>query len=223
VIFWLAAALVGVSLSPLFLLAWLFLLIAPRTFERAMLATFEHLDINQEDAPEELYIRRFYLTPKTWKRKIFLHRICRSDRDRDAHSHQWNFWSFIMKGEYLEHVFHPNACGCGDIKCRYRYEQRRAPAGTLLRNKAEHTHWVQIVKPVWSLVFIGVKRINWGFWIMGKHPHPWSTVIHRRGLSVVSDKVPPDRFVPWDEYLASTRIEQAAAGETAAPRGMGEP
>ena len=227
--FWIAVALVGLALAPLLLLAWLFLLIAPRTFERVLLAVLprqrekktdgtefcaNHLDINQEDAPGELYIRRFYLTPVTWKRKIFLHRICRSDRDRDAHDHQWNFWSLILRGKYIEHLFHPNGCGCGDLKCQRRYEQRHAPTGTLLRNKAEHTHWVQIVKPVWSLVAIGLKSRPWGFWIMGEEAgvahtddgKEWSR--HRWSWR----SVPADEWIPAARYLKSVRASRFGGG-----------
>lgn len=227
-IFWLAAAVLGIVLSPVALLAWLFLQVAPRTCERVLLAVLprqrqkrtdgteffsNHLDINQEDAPGELYIRRFYLTPVTWKRKIFLHRICRSDRDRDAHDHQWNFWSLILRGKYIEHVFHANACTCGDIKCPRRYEQRHAPVGTLLRNKAEHTHWVEIVKPVWSLVAIGLKRRPWGFWVMGEAPRFEGA--HDEELAGHPGP-PPDEWIPADRYLKSVRASRFGGG-------MGEP
>lgn len=158
---------------------------APKAFEAFLLRHLAHYDIARDDALG-LYLRRFYLTPRSWKRKIFLHHIVRSDTDASAHDHQWRFWSFILAGRYVEHVYSPNEpclmCGgmtCGDDN---RYHLRLATPGTLLRNKATHSHWVEIEKPVWSLVFIGKKTRTWGFWVYDK----------TTGV---------DTWVQWDRYL----------------------
>lgn len=184
--------------------AWVLLTLAPNAFEAALLrflpkqaatsgndgrprVPVNHFDIMQQDG---LYLRRFYLTPITWPVKLFIHKICLGDTDRDPHSHQWPFRSLILRGKYLEHVYHPNACDCGRL-CARRYEQREAPTGTLLINAAEHTHTIEIVRPVWSLVFVGRKKMDWGFWIMSR----------------VKGK--PDRFVPWEEYLGLKKPEES--------------
>lgn len=166
---------------------------SPKAFEAFLMRHLAHYDIERpfdSSKPNEsgLYLRRFYLTPKSWKRKIFLHHIVRSDTDSASHDHQWRFWSFILAGYYIEHVYHPNeSCGrCashGDGLCgAERYSLRHASPGTLLRNKAEHSHWVEIVNPVWSLVFIGKKTRTWGFWVYDK----------TTGV---------DTWVQWDRYL----------------------
>lgn len=158
--------------------------IAPNALEAFLLAHLEHYDIARDDELG-LYLRRYYLTPKSWARKIFLHHIVRSDTDSASHDHQWFFASFILCGYYVEHVYTPNApCGrCGDADCwADRYKLRHAAAGTLLRNKANHAHWVEIVRPVWSLVFIGKKTKTWGFWVLNKDTGR-------------------DTWVRWDEYL----------------------
>jgi hypothetical protein len=167
---------------------------APKAFEAFLMRHLAHYDIERPFDPASpktsgLYLRRFYLTPKTWKRKIFLHHIVRSDTDSASHDHQWRFWSFILAGYYIEHVYTPNG-PCSRCVSRgfvgpcggQRYHLRHATPGTLLRNKATHSHWVEIVRPVWSLVFIGKKTRTWGFWVYDKET----------GV---------DTWVRWDRYL----------------------
>ena len=64
---------------------------------------FRYRDIEKKGMG--LYLRRFYLTPRTrpswwpdsWKwYRFFLHHIVRSDDDRDPHDHPWDFTSLIL-------------------------------------------------------------------------------------------------------------------------------
>lgn len=119
--------------------------------EQFLIKNFRTREIHK---PEGLYLRRFYLSPRwSWVPfMIFLHNI-RLDDDRNMHDHPWDFWSFILLGCYREWYMRAG-----------KLLMRMAPAGTLLRNKAEHVHRVEIVRPVWSLVIAFRPRRMWGFW-----------------------------------------------------------
>lgn len=95
------------------------------------------------------YLRRWKLIQTPWF-GIFIHNILRSDTDRDLHDHPWNFTTIILRGEYHEEVN-----GIRNVKIR------KAPC--IIRHKAEDSHRVTIIKPVWSLFIIGPKRRQWGF------------------------------------------------------------
>ncbi len=137
---------------------------------------FTYRDIKKPDG--SLYLRRFYITPHKWLgfdsrgrsrwpkvlgfvptglRKIFIHRILQSD-ERTPHDHPWAFTSVILAGEYYEHVTEYEGrqkCTTGVI----------AKFGSVLRRKANHIHRLEIVRPVWSLVFAGPSVRDWGFWL----------------------------------------------------------
>jgi hypothetical protein len=127
--------------------------------------------------PEGLYLQRWYLTPVWWLRWFrpwFIHHILLDDA-RTCHSHPGAFDTYILKGEYREHVFFP--------KQRKRAFVRDCPAGTLLRNPVDHCHYVTITKPVWSLVR-GWKAVQvWGFWKLDENDYT------------------KDVFVDWRTYL----------------------
>lgn len=155
---------------------------------------FRYRDIEKKGVG--LYLRRFYLTPRSrpnwWPRswrwfRLFLHKIVRSDDDRDPHTHPWSFVSTVLGGSYREHIYFPNGSGPGGV----RNYVRIARPGSILRNKAEHTHQVEIIRPVWSLVISPEATQEWGFWILDEFP----------GV--------PDRWVQWDEYLGLTGQERA--------------
>lgn len=142
-----------------------------RLFDRVLRACFEYRDIMKNvDGSAELYLRRFFITPRKWLggehgskwprvlgwvperfRKIFVHHILLSD-DRTPHDHPWDFTSILLGGMYVEHI------GTED-KAR-----RLASFGSVLRNRATHIHRLEIVRPVWSLVFAGPSYRLWGFW-----------------------------------------------------------
>lgn len=128
-----------------------------------------------------LYLRRFYLTPRIplLNVRFFLHHILRSDDDKWPHDHPWPFTSLILAGKYIEHVFYPNPYRPGRRERLGR--ENHATRGTILRNPAEHAHKIEIVRPVWSLVLAGGGEREWGFWVM--------------------DGTGPDKWVQWEEYL----------------------
>jgi len=90
---------------------------------------------------------RYMLIRTPWF-SLYLHRFLRSDNDRHFHDHPWNFWTLLLSGGYREHT--PDGT----------FWRRRL---SLLYRPAEWQHWVEIVKPVWTLVMVTPKRREWGF------------------------------------------------------------
>lgn len=144
---------------------------------------------------DSLYLRRFYLTPRflgrflerlpwwKWPTKIFLHHILRSDDDREPHTHPWKFLSLILWGSYRERILN-HWRRVADRPYEPIYYTRVATPGTLLNNSAEHTHRVEIIRPVWSLVFVHGAEQEWGFWTQDE---------------ATPERLP--RWVPWRTYL----------------------
>lgn len=123
--------------------------------EGLLCAVFRTREIHK---PEGLYLRRFYLSPRVrWlPLQVFLHHILLDD-DRNLHDHPWDFVSIILRGSYREFV-----------RCVYAHKvwirEKIARPGSALFNRVEHTHRVEIIKPVWSLVIARRPRRKWGFW-----------------------------------------------------------
>lgn len=158
------------------------------SLERFLCAIFKTREIHK---PEGLYLRRFYLSPRVrWLPfQIFLHNI-RLDDSRDMHDHPWSFVTIILRGGYREIV----RCDCPNTihdapaywpaEGPHKYMRTTHP-GSVLLNRAEHTHRVEIIRPVWSLVIASRPRRHWGFWEDG--------VDHRGD--------PVSTWTPADEFL----------------------
>jgi len=87
---------------------------------------------------------------------IRLHHILRSDEARALHDHPWDFWSFLLTGGYIEVTRHPLGHP-GWIAERYR------PRFSIVRRRAEDLHRLVLDEPVWTLVWSGPRRREWGF------------------------------------------------------------
>lgn len=157
---------------------------------------------NLEGSP---YLIRWTLISTPWFR-IFLHKILRSDDDRDLHDHPWPFWTFILWGRYTEHVpahSPPQWDSCD----RMITKSRKFGSGSLIRHKAEDSHRLdleftdefeaarernpqsavfayiyggkELYKPVWTLFWAGPRTREWGFHTaMGWLP--WETYCNTR-------------------------------------------
>lgn len=124
--------------------------------ERILLFLFRHRDIVKDG---NLYLRRFYITPRSWRWRVFIHHIYRSDEDRDPHDHPWSFLTVMLKGTYREHFYdmqEPGVCVVRfHILTRLKWLFRRAT----------DTHCLFLTEgPVWTLVIAGKTVRPWGFW-----------------------------------------------------------
>lgn len=107
-----------------------------------------------------LYLRRYFLL-KTDRLKIYIHNIERSDDDRGLHCHPWNFVSIILKGRYWEVTPDSIEPLPGETAPRgAKYWGRFS----VIKHKAEDAHRLILHDPVWTLVFLGKKRREWGFY-----------------------------------------------------------
>jgi hypothetical protein len=83
---------------------------------------------------------------------VFLHKHFKPDPSRDLHDHPYNFWTWILKGDYSED------------RDRGRVIVWRR--GSLHFMKAEWPHSIRALSrvPTWSLLFVGRRRRIWGFY-----------------------------------------------------------
>ncbi len=82
---------------------------------------------------------------------IRIHRWIRSDDDRFFHDHPWNFFSFILKGKYVNVT--PNG----------RFPVR---AGQIWKSVATARHYLEIPKEgAWTILFCGRPYHKWAFYI----------------------------------------------------------
>ena len=94
------------------------------------------------------YMRRWIWTTPVGT--LRLHNILRSDNDRHLHDHPWDYWSLLIRGEYIEHQAHGARV------------HRRAPS--LAFRRAETAHRLEVIRPAWTIVSTGPRRREWGFW-----------------------------------------------------------
>lgn len=96
----------------------------------------------------ETYLRRWEITPKSWRWRVFLHEFLLPDED-DLHDHPWNFISIGLKGGYTETT---------------QWDQRRFRAPWFHIRPAEWQHRLTPHKGgCWTLLLSGKHRRDWGF------------------------------------------------------------
>jgi hypothetical protein len=175
----------------LFWAHWGLFVVSKPVFEWVLRHEVSYLDISKDG---ELYLRRFYLTPRlhlpewllselpsSWasalRKRIFLHWIVKSDDDRDPHDHPWAFVSHVLDGFGIEKVWFPQmsqtlALLWADLRGDGRYYPlanqrawgRQYIPGITVDNPADHTHMLEVVKPLWTLVVVDARERQWGFW-----------------------------------------------------------
>lgn len=135
--------------------------------ERFLLWALPHMDIVKTiQGPSfrdhtVLYLRRYYLWRSKWIGKnwgdLYLHHILRSDDDPDPHAHPWYFWTFILRGLYIDERW--DWSGWYGRRERMRRLDEVMSFGKLRFRKALHMHRARIPewssRPVWTLVLTG--------------------------------------------------------------------
>ena len=91
---------------------------------------------------------RYFLFRTPWF-GMYLHKFLRSDNDRHVHDYPWSFVTLILSRGYWEHLPDRTEKWRGRFSIHYR--------------PAEWQHWVEIKKPVWTLVVRFKRRREWGF------------------------------------------------------------
>lgn len=99
---------------------------------------------------------RYQIINSPWF-SIFIHHLLRSDIERDLHDHPWSFVTILLSGGYWEH--------CYNYRSRFKSDRIRVRRNrwSILFRHAEWKHALELDRPVWTLVFTGRTRRNWGF------------------------------------------------------------
>lgn len=140
-------------------------------------------DIQKDvDGKKELYLRRFFITPRKLPWRIFLHYIARSDDDRDVHDHPWTARSFVFWNGYTEKILSDNE--------QFIYKIRRAPC--LVTINSTHRHKVRLLsqKPTWSILLVGPTTRKWGFWTDEVSDFGQFTWVHWKKYLGLPDNIP---------------------------------
>ncbi|VWX56697.1 cupin domain-containing protein [Sphingorhabdus sp. 109] len=97
------------------------------------------------------YLRRWWVVPRNEQHNMYLHEILHSDDDRALHDHPWENISWLLEGEYLEHL--PD----GSVVHR--------KAGDFVKRPATALHRLEIAEGgrAVSLFITGPKIREWGF------------------------------------------------------------
>lgn len=119
-------------------------------------ALFSWFDIPSPHNPEMVYLRRLRVI-QTPLFGVYLHWIFEPDSDRDAHDHPWRFWSLVVRGGYVEKLWDAGVGLNGREFCRAWWSLH-----SIQTNQA-HT-----ITEIWgrplTLVFVGARVREWGFW-----------------------------------------------------------
>jgi hypothetical protein len=133
-------------------------------------AILSGLDIGADGDP---FLDRLRLVQTPWF-GIYLHHIHRPDRDPDPHNHPWWFASIVLSGAYVEDVWPVSTIRRGTVT-------RHRPRWSLRKMPRHSAHLItEVTGPLWTLVLVGPKRSDWGFWT-------------------------PGGFVPWRDYIERVR------------------
>lgn len=114
---------------------------------------------------------------------LYLHRLHRGDWDRHLHSHPWAFASVVLRGGYYEELATPvipreapeKSCLTLDV------EAYRGPGRPRIMRR-DVVHRIVTVEPnTWTLVAVGRRRDDWGFYVPGRGMVPWRTYLREQG------------------------------------------
>lgn len=147
----------------------------------AIMASF---DISCDDG---LYLRRLRIIQTPWF-GVYLHEMHAPDADRDLHDHPYDFYSVILKGGYWEQVNETPAEDYSTVRDTVGGWPRWS--GHLMKKTWAHRIINLIEVPTYTLVFVGKRTRDWGFWYK----------------NAFDDK---RRWIPWDQYHDITGGEKA--------------
>ena len=148
-----------------------------------------------EDADGNPYLIRYFIWKPDWLQRlgidpkkagrIYLHHIIRPDYDRALHDHPWSFVSIILKGGYYEWTKLVLHYTVGNKPVRIEQDQFRwYGPGRILYRPSPSPHRLELPegKDAWSLVFIGPKKNEWGFYTAWNKWCHWKKYDFRRGI-----------------------------------------
>lgn len=146
-------------------------------------AMWRRLVIHKKGDPDDVYLDRLRIVQTPWL-GLYLHRIPRPDGDRDPHDHPWWFASMVLRGWYEEdRYYRPNhlqlgtpnnaqLCYAGNTR-RRRFSVHMTPLFM-----AHRITNVPSDGSLLTLVLVGPRRRQWGFWPGLVGWIPWTDYEH---------------------------------------------
>ena len=137
-------------------------------------------DIESGDHPGYVYLRRWRLFQCS-RFAIYVHQIWEADtqggREVRPHNHPANFWICILKGGYMEWLYHEPRC-CPDIAVPHSYT-----TGSRRRMGTHEAHYIAKLfrVPTWTLVFVGRRNPTWYFFTETGEAIDWKEFNRVRG------------------------------------------
>lgn len=122
--------------------------------------------IGGKDQP---YLKRWWIIPRNRWFNIYLHKFLRSDDDRALHDHMYINFSYLLKGQYVEHTI-----AQGGVHHSKRYK-----AGVFRFRLPTTAHRIEVDQPVWSLFVTGPRVREWGFHCPAGWRH-WTLFVSER-------------------------------------------
>lgn len=155
------------------------------SFEATLCRVLPYRDIAREGT---LYLRRFYLSPRRWPVRVFLHHIVRPDLDPHEHDHPWPFVTVGVGSWYAEESTVP--CDCSPDVHGVHHPRDIVARLDVRHRPATHRHRITHVGKggAWTLVFAGRAEREWGFWVTQE-------------FSSNPDEALKGTWQPWYEYL----------------------
>lgn len=102
-----------------------------------------------------LFRRRLIQTP--WF-GVYLHDIFEPDAQPDPHDHPWTFWSFVLRGTYVEQLHHIPWVD------HTQYRVQTWKRWSLHKMNRETAHRITHATPgLKTLIFVGKRQRDWGF------------------------------------------------------------
>lgn len=136
------------------------------------------INLDGTENEQDLYLRRYYVYRGKHRPHIYLHHIVRSDYERACHDHPWDFVSLLLTGKYREHLaqvtFFENGEELAVGKILPTSRVRRA--GAIVIHSCYDLHRLELEKPMWTLVFTGHRKRDWGFQTPDKGWIKWNTL-----------------------------------------------
>lgn len=147
------------------------------------LGLYERSDIEMNGS---VYMQRWRFLPD-WMPGFRVHKIMRSDEDRELHNHPFGFISVILKGGYFEFTEDGKKrwYGPGSVVLRPADTFHRIELG--LHPYSAEDDYAAVTVPAWTLVFRTSYFQQWGF------------------------KMNDGSFVHWKDFVAQRKAENLQA------------
>lgn len=132
------------------------------------------------DHPRGPMLRR-YMIFQGERFGVYVHQIFRPDADRDCHNHPWWFRTVVLRGGYTEQVRRWVSTPQESLSTA---EHRPGSFHTMPVNRF---HRIVSVRPnTWTLLLVGPKVHEWGFWVTRPDRPSRARFVHWRAYGAVS-------------------------------------